>query len=216
MSKNYKNNYIFSKIGRLSDVVEKETISVNEDNSVDGRLESINSESDIIDIVSFHPDVTTKNKNRSFGDFYYEGKPVNIKITTGKSADDVFTTKHLNYVLFGEQKGISKNKLAKKINLVYKNDKGFCDNAIDYYYFVYIKGEHKCFVGSMFSLNEDSIYLNPTNMGQVKWLDYSYIDRDLDEAQNFIAKIYHHYTKKISEPNKRMKDVPKSWTEDNT
>lgn len=201
---------LFKFVEDMSDSVESQSdIRITESLDSDGRLESIDHEDVIVDhIFERFDEVIRKTGNRGFGDFYIDGRsfditqdkvPVNVKVTTG-SGDNAFSTRHINYVLFDGGRA-SKINLAKKI----KNGE-FCSSASDYYYLVYIKNKDLCFAGSLLTVNEESVYMNPSNMGQITWNSYNPAERTKLNGQKYVAELYKEWAKKVAKPYNILTD----------
>ena len=67
----------------------------------DGRINSILNESEVLKLIEQKFEIGI-HKTRDWADFYIDDTPVNIKITTTKTADNASSKKGLYYALTGE------------------------------------------------------------------------------------------------------------------
>ena len=146
-------------------------ISLDENN--DGRLESLNSEDNLTDVLrlefSDRVNILDKGHNRSFGDLDIEidGKvyPINIKmVDPDKSGTfNAGSVKVFNYVFYGG-KDTNWSRLAKKI----RDEKPTKLDSEYYYLIFYKRSDRKPVFVSLTDLDESSIVTNPSNPLQLK------------------------------------------------
>lgn len=171
----------------IVDFLQKQDLNLSK-NSPDGRINSALNEDEIIDILSSKFTIERPDM-RDWYDFSFEENeqfyPVNIKISTTKTADNLNCKLGIYYALTGDEptldNGVNWDKYFKELNQNMK------ENSKDYYFLIINKDDPKdIFATSLKSLQ--SIVPNGNNLPfQAKWDDNrTPIERSFSEAKSFI------------------------------
>ena len=196
--KRYENvatdDLFFKKLRKMANLVKNSGVKIDSKKE-NGRRQSFEKESDIINVIDERFDIKTSKSDKSFEDFFCLDEPVDIKIIRGSSNGNSFSTKNLWYVFFDEvPRQVTNNKTANKIGMHFNRDDLAVQN--DFYYIVYIKDKHECFPASFLRLNRNSITINPSNFVQVTWKKYSPVNRNTQESTEFALKCWTRFCEK--------------------
>jgi len=196
---------IINNIGEtLCNEIDKTKINLS--GNQDGRIESLLCESEITNCIRkkcTQYNFLDKGCNRSFGDITLVlnniAYPINIKMVDPKKTP-VFNgggPKTFNYVLFGSEKKISWDNLAKKIIT-----KKPLRCVKEYYYLIYYKNSPlKSVFCSLGNIHPDSITANPSNPIQLK-KKIKTIQRTPEEQAKFIINLFTECARKRAEAYK--------------
>jgi hypothetical protein len=135
-------------------------------NQNDGRINSILNEDEVLKLIEQKFNINIPNA-RDWADFYIDRIPVNIKITTTKTADNASSKKGLYYALTGEiySGGNSWDNYLKNLKENIKNSNK------DYYFLVINKDNtNDIFINSLKQISK--LQANGNNLPfQIKWSD---------------------------------------------
>ena len=148
----------------------------------DGRLNSAINENEIINLIQKKFDIDIPSA-RNWADFYIDKIPVNIKITTTKTADNASSKEGLYYALTGEIY-FGSNNWENYLKQLKNNIK---DTDKDYYFLVINKKDTKdIFLNSLKQIN--SLQPNGNNLPfQIKWCDNKImIKRNFQEVKQLL------------------------------
>jgi len=190
----------YNKLDRIIKFLNNNRYICNHNLNFEGRINSLLSESEVLDKITNHFTYVSLSKNkRDLGDFYIHHGikkfPVNLKLISenNKSCNNIVgLPRVMKYPLFEDKKipisylGISKaiksNKFSKTVN--------------DYGILVLVKETGYTYGGSLLRLKK--INTNPTNGFQFKEIDN--INRNQNESKKFIIDNYKQVLKKRAEP----------------
>ena len=149
----------------------------------DGRINSIENESEVISILAKKFDIKVPESSRHWADIFVDGEPVNIKITTTKTADNASSKEGVFYALTGciYTKPNDYETYLKTLK------EHLSDTDKDYYFLIINKDNNKeVFFNSLKCLSK--ITPNGNNLPfQIKWIDNKQIiDRDFVGAKSLI------------------------------
>jgi len=137
---------------------------LNDDNE-DGRIGSSILEKKVLNKIKEEIPQIIKAKSRCWYDFEYKGYYFNLKITNGKTRDNIFDRCSFLYILEGKQKNISFSKLYDLLT----NTKNLKRNYREYYYLVIFKNGAKPFLRSLCDLKCVRYNSNLNNVLQISW-----------------------------------------------
>lgn len=136
---------------------------------LDGRINSINNEEEIIDLLKNNLDNIEKSKYRSWYDFKYNNIYFNIKCSKC-STDNAFNKKALilsltnNIEINNINTNINFNKFYSILNTNQKNER---DYNLEYYYLYIDKIDNTIIIKSI--LDIQNFVSNPSNILQINW-----------------------------------------------
>jgi len=148
----------------------------------DGRINSILNENEILQLIEqkFNIDIPP---SRDWADFYIDKMPVNIKITTTNTADNVSSKKGVYYALTGQiysGNGQWEDYLKQLKQNIQDTDK-------DYYFLVVNKNNtNDIFINSLKQVS--SLQANGNNLPfQIKWCDNKVMKfKSFDEVKHML------------------------------
>ncbi len=141
--------------------------------SVDGRLNSANHEYLYLDALSssLRDEEVVIPASRHWYDIKINSIPFNLKLTTGRSTDNIFNKKAIAFSLNGSYDDIEKIKYNTFDNwykdMMAMNHKPMRDKTSEYHFIVVNKITGQILIKSIFDIL--SYRSNPSNILQVKW-----------------------------------------------
>ncbi len=151
-------------------------------NNEDGRVNSIINEEEVLNIISKKFDINIP-ESRNWADFYINNTPVNIKITTTRTADNASSKKGVYYALTGK----IYNGNGGWDNYLKELSKNIKDTDNDYYFLVINKENgNDVFFNSLKGLK--IITPNGNNLPfQIQWnKNKEYTEQDFEDIKNKI------------------------------
>lgn len=189
---------MFNELKELFENLHYDPKNLSHSSTGDGRLDSAESEEGIIQFLINNftsPDFRFEETPPRFWcdiKLYYKEQyfPINIKITTGKSADNISSKEGVFYALTGieptEIKGLNRwdgyiKSLQQHVNY---------ENNVDYYFLVYFKNEGKFLFTSLKRI--ETLTPNGSNLPfQCHWgKNKTPTERSLIEQQKYILEVF--------------------------
>ena len=164
-------NSAINIMAQICSYLKQTSFNLSSDNT-DGRIDSIKNEYEVLQRIEKSPNFNIKiPSSRSWADFFIDGIPVNIKITTTKTADNAGSKEGIYYTLTGLAYQGS-NDWEHYLHLLKDNIK---KTDKDYYFLVINKTDlNDIFFNSLRYIN--TLVPNGNNLPfQIKWAD----NRDL-------------------------------------
>ncbi|MDR0971370.1 MAG: hypothetical protein LBM25_03185 [Bacteroidales bacterium] len=197
---------------KLIDIVEyikKENLSLTANNS-DGRVNSLVNEGEILRLIQNKFDINLP-KSRAGFDFSFEDNdvfiPVNVKVTTTTTADNLNCKLGIYYALTGLMPSFSNGiSYDKYFEILKKNLNENSDR--DYFFLVVNKDNPKdVFANSLKGLK--SLQPNGNNLPfQCKWDDNRvFCNRTFDQAKDFLLSVFGQSTQLRAEAYKYFKEA---------
>lgn len=176
---------------------------LNLDNSTeDGRVNSFNSESMILNYIKnnfiFNNNDFKISQTRSWCDFTFKGTPFNVKVSNMNSYDNINSTQGFVYAFTG--KIIKSNNKQEMIDLLAKSLEENYNSNHDYGFLVVDKNTKKMYISSMKNLSVKNLKSNGSNLPfQCKW---SFLDDTLDhsvkdQSYKVIKVFYESFVKRL-------------------
>ncbi len=154
-----------NKLEKICKYLKKSNLCLSS-NQNDGRINSILNEDEILKQIEKKFDIDVPMQ-RNWADFYIDNIPINIKVTTTKTADNASSKSGVYYALTGEiyQGNNQWDNYLKKLK---KNIK---DTTKDYYFLVISKDDtSEIFINSL--KNITTLQPNGNNLPfQIKWCE---------------------------------------------
>jgi hypothetical protein len=174
-------NEIQQQLEEIANYLKELNITLSSEQN-DGRLNSAINENEIINLIErqYNIDVPTA---RNWADFYINDIPVNIKITTTKTADNASSKEGLYYALTGEIYHGS-NQWKAYLKQLKANIK---DTNKDYYFLVVNKtNTQDIFINSLKQISK--LQPNGNNLPfQIKWCDNKIMQpKTFEEAKELL------------------------------
>jgi hypothetical protein len=163
-----------------------------------GRLESAISEDKVINILKkYLKNITVPSSSRYWYDFLYKGFPINIKITTGKSADNAFNKQALIHSFTTHPITSAPRNFTDFHSKITNNLKIERDHK-EYYYLVIFKDARNPLIKSL--LDVQTPKSNPSNILQINW------GKEYENRYYYEKEILEAYSRVLLTIQKSLKD----------